>query len=463
VLLTNPAGEFLFLSPSDFEALIHGELATGRGIALDLESRHFIAGPSADAAVDLLATQLRTRKGFLRDFASLHMVVVTGCCNFRCDYCQASSAPPEFEGLNMSRDTARAVVDMVFQTPSPAVKIEFQGGEPLLNWPVVQHVVEYAEKVNRRCRKHLEFVLCTNLTLLESKMLAFLRHHGVMISTSLDGPRDLHNLHRISRDGSSGYDLWRDKLALVQENAVIGCSALLTITGDHLGQLREVIDEYVNCGFDGVFLRAVNPYGRARAAWEQFSYSVEEFVEAYQDALDYILCLNQKGRRFTEYYTALLLARILTPFSTGFVDLQSPSGAGIGGVIYDFDGNVFPADEGRMLARMGDNTFRLGNVHTDSYEDIFAGDKLRQLTAASCLETLPGCAWCAYQPYCGGDPIRNYVESRDIVGHRPTSDFCKKNRAIFNHLFGLIRENDSEVMDVFWSWITNRTLDSVRL
>ncbi|MEO0250229.1 MAG: His-Xaa-Ser system radical SAM maturase HxsB, partial [candidate division WOR-3 bacterium] len=380
-----------------------------------------------------------------------------------CDYCQALSAPPESEGLSMSRDTARAVVDVIFQTPSPAIKIEFQGGEPLLNWAAVREVVEYSERVNRGYRKHLEFVLCTNLTLLDHEKLSFLRDHRVMISTSLDGPRDLHNRHRIARDGSSGYDLFRDRLALVQQTGGAACSALLTITRDHLGRLREVIDEYIDCGFEGVFLRCVNPYGRARSAWEQFSYPVEEFIEAYKDALDYILYLNKRDRRFTEYYTALLLTRILTPFSTGFVDLQSPSGAGISGVIYDFDGNVFPADEGRMLARMGDDTFKLGNVHIDSYEDIFGGDKLRQLTAVSCLETLPECAWCAYQPYCGADPIRNYVESGDVIGHRPTSDFCKKNKAIFDHLFGLIRKNDSEVMDIFWSWVTNRPLDAIRL
>jgi uncharacterized protein len=162
-----------------------------------------------------------------------------------------------------------------------------------------------------------------------------------------------------------------------------------------------------------------------------------------------------------EYYTALLLTRILTPFATGFVDLQSPSGAGISGAIYDFDGDVYPADEGRMLARMGDQRFRLGNVHQDPYEDVFCGEVLRELTASSCVECLPGCAWCAYQAYCGGDPIRNYAESGDVIGHRPTSPFCQRNQAIFDHLFELVRANDAEIMDVFWSWITHRALAEV--
>ena len=47
----------------------------------------------------------------------------------------------------------------------------------------------------------------------------------------------------------------------------------------------------------------------------------------------------------------------MTPFSTGFVDLQSPSGAGIAGAIYYYNGDVYPTDEARMLAEMGDQSF----------------------------------------------------------------------------------------------------------
>lgn len=448
----------------DFDVLAKGDLDTDSTLALDLKSKHFLGDADLETSVELLSTKLRTRKGYLRSFTSLHMVVVTAYCNCRCEYCQASSRAPEVGLLSMSTDTARQVVGMIFQSPSPAIKIEFQGGEPLLNWNVVRYIVEYAEMVNVKAGKDLEFVICTNLTLIDKHHLGFLKDHGVMISTSLDGPRDLHDSNRPCRDGSSSYAAFERKLALTRE--IMGeyaCSPLLTITRSHLGRLREVIDEYVRFGFHGAFLRSLNPYGVAKSQWDKLAYTTADFVKAYKDALDYIIQINLNGYRFVEYYTCLLLTRILTPFSTGFVDLQSPSGAGISGVIYDFDGDVYPADEGRMLARTGDDRFRLGNVKEDTYLGIFASDKLRELTSASCVETLPGCAWCAYHLYCGGDPIRNYVECGDIVGHRPTSEFCRKNKAIFDHLFKLIREDNSDVMDVFWSWIANRGLEEVRL
>jgi uncharacterized protein len=58
--------------------------------------------------------------------------------------------------------------------------------------------------------------------------------------------------------------------------------------------------------------------------------------------------------------------------------------------------------------------------------------------------------------------VRNYALQGDLVGHRPTSDFCQKHQPIIEFLLELIDEDDPGVMDVFWSWITNRTLGEVR-
>ena len=113
----------------------------------------------------------------------------------------------------------------------------------------------------------------------------------------------------------------------------------------------------LNSDLNNVFLRALNPYGNAIKNKESLDYSTEEFVAAYKDVLNYIIELNKSGTNFIECYTTLFLSRILTPFSTGFVDLQSPSGAGISGVIYNYDGKIYPADEARMLSRMGDDYF----------------------------------------------------------------------------------------------------------
>jgi radical SAM protein with 4Fe4S-binding SPASM domain len=136
------------------------------------------------------------------------------------------------------------------------------------------------------------------------------------------------------------------------------------------------------------------------------------------------------------------------------VDLQSPTGAGIGAVVYNYDGEVYAADEARMLAEMGDHSFRLGSVQLDSYEQIF-GERLRGIIEASVAETLPGCADCAFVPYCGADPVFHHRTQGDLVGHRPTSAFCARNMAIIRHLFELIEGGDEFTRELLLSWATN--------
>ena len=108
-----------------------------------------------------------------------------------------------------------------------------------------------------------------------------------------------------------------------------------------------------------------------------------------------------------EVYTQILLQRILTPFATGYVDLQSPAGAGIGAVVYNYDGDVYASDEGRVLAEMGDTTFRLGHVHRDSYEEIFAGLRIAATTTVglATLAFLAGAGGLGEPLFDGGDGI----------------------------------------------------------
>jgi radical SAM protein with 4Fe4S-binding SPASM domain len=162
-----------------------------------------------------------------------------------------------------------------------------------------------------------------------------------------------------------------------------------------------------------------------------------------------------------ESYAQLLLKKILSPFATGYVDLQSPAGAGIGVAVYNYDGDVYPTDEARMLLEMGDRTFRLGNVHTDTYEGIFGGEVLRALVSASCVESLPGCADCAFQTYCGCDPIENYATQGNIFGNRPTSVFHKRNLEIIKHLLRLFHGSDEFVRQLFLSWVQNKPVSDL--
>jgi sulfatase maturation enzyme AslB (radical SAM superfamily) len=212
------------------------------------------------------------------------------------------------------------------------------------------------------------------------------------------------------------------------------------------------VDEYVKLGFASIFLRELNPYGFAAKSAPAIGYDVSTFITFYKRALSYIIDLNRQGISIAEGYATILLRKMLTPFGVGFVDLQSPTGEGFAVVLYNHDGSVYPSDEARMLAEMGDDTFRMGSVE-DTYSSLFFGKTNVQLAAAGCAECLPGCSDCVFVPYCGADPIRHYRTQGDLFGHRPTSSFCKKQKALFQHLFLLLADGDPELHQIFLGWM----------
>ncbi len=200
-------------------------------------------------------------------------------------------------------------------------------------------------------------------------------------------------------------------------------------------------------GFTSIFLRPLNPYGRANL----LDYTSAEWNAFYARALSHIIAINDSGVPLREEYAAIVLRKLLTPHGTGFVDLQSPTGAGTGVLLYNYDGNVYPSDEARMLAEMGDPFFLLGNVCRTPYEDTVFSDRLVGMIKDTMLEGVPGCADCGFRAYCGADPVKHYRLQGDIVGHKPTSEFCEKNLYLFRHLISLL-EHDPIARRVLSGW-----------
>lgn len=175
----------------------------------------------------------------------------------------------------------------------------------------------------------------------------------------------------------------------------------------------------------------------------------------YRQALEYIFEINKRGEFFIEGFTATIMKKIITPYPIKFVDLQSPSGIINNVIVYNYDGYVYCSDESRMLAECGDYKFRLGKI-TDSYEDIFYGEKAQRLSKIWATEHIAGCSDCAFQQYCGADPVRNYTNQGDPYGHRPSSLFCKFHKAVFEYLFDLIDDRGDEILPIIRNWIYER-------
>ncbi|WP_422931600.1 His-Xaa-Ser system radical SAM maturase HxsB [Singulisphaera sp. PoT] len=451
-VLTNFAGEYVVLPKETAAKFVRHELDVDSDAFQDLAARHFAMAGDSDVALDLLAVKYRTKQSLLANFTSLFMFVVSLRCDHSCPYCQVSRQSLDRQAYDMTPEAADRAIDFLFQSPAPAIKVEFQGGESLLNFPLISRVVEGVEARNRAEGRDIQFVIATNLSPITDEMLEYCREHGIFLSTSLDGPKALHNQNR-PRPGGDSHELAESGIHRAREFlGHDGVAALMTTTAASLAYPKEIVDEYVRLGFSSIFLRPLSPYGFAVKTGLVRKYTVDEWLAFYRTTLDYIIELNHRGVPFREEYSSLILRKMLTPYPAAYVDLQSPAGIGISGLIFNYDGDIYASDEARMLAETGDRRFRLGNLMTDSFDDVMLSDTLLDVLSGTMTEGMPMCVDCGFQPYCGSDPVYHHATQGDAVGFKPSSGFCRKNMGVMRHLIRLI-EDDGRAAAVLKAWI----------
>lgn len=443
-LVSNMVGDFVRLSDDEFRDLAELRIHPGDELYAKAYAAHLISRKGQRAQHQLLALRLRSRMGFLQHITPLHIFVVTLRCEHSCPYCQVSRQSTDRARFDMSEETAERALAIALATPSPAIKIEFQGGEPLLNFGLIEKIVAAAKHKSAASAKKVEFVIASNLALLDDTILQFCKANDVLLSTSLDGPATLHNKNR-PRPGGNSHELAVKGIRRAQ--AVLGrdrVGALMTTTDGSLDRVEEIIDEYISLGLDGIFLRPLSPYGFAMKTKLFQKYDSERWLAFYSRGLRYVLDINRKGTPFTEFYARLMLQRMLSDRPTGYVDLRSPAGIGLGALVYNYDGRVFASDEGRMLAEMGDNTFELGHVNSSTYASLILSDKLIDLVAASLTQTAPECSDCVFEPHCGADPVYHYATQRDPVGIKPLSHFCARQKGIMGLLLEMLDDSPAD-------------------
>lgn len=460
ILLTSETGEYLMVSDSQLYDLSYYRVGADTAFYRNLLARHFIHEPGTHDPLAEIAAQYRSRKDFLFHGPALHLFVVTLRCNHTCQYCQVSRAPLGGSGHDLSHADAMDAVERMFESTSPVLTVEFQGGEPLLAFERVRQIIERVSERNVVEQRDIQFVITTTLHHLTDEILTFARQYRIQFSTSLDGPAALHNGNRPTPSRDS-YERTLEGIRRVREalghDAV---SALTTLTARSLEQPRAIIDEYVKQGFSSISLRPLSPYGFASRSAQRLDYPMARFLEFYKEALDYLLQINQQGIYLAESYMSLLLKNVLTPFSSGYVDLRSPTGAGTAALVYNYDGDVYPSDESRMLVEMGESGLRLGNVRQPLVE-LLGSPVMEALLSSGIAEALPGCSDCAFVPYCGADPVEHFARQGDPVGHRRFSSFCEKNMGLLKHLFGLLRDGDDNVQRVLLSWLNRRAFTDI--
>lgn len=449
ILLVNSCCEYAFISEEEYNKF-QTNINTCKQETIDLlKSRFFIYEESQKEIFNkIYKTKYITKHSYLENETLLLMVVPTISCNCSCVYCQVNSKKNSSKDNDMSLTTILSFCDFVFALPHKNIKIEFQGGEPSLRFDTVEFIVRRLSFFNKKHNKQLEYVLCTNLLTLSKHEIKVLKKYNIVISTSLDGPSNLHDYNRPSSLFDSTYNELIKNVNLARKNGLYP-SGLVTITAHNLPYIRDIIDTYAENKFEGIFIRQLNNYGCAFNNHNIY-YDLKNYFEAYKDAVLYLIEKNLSGKFFLrEELFSIILRKIFSPFNDGFVDMQNPCALGQMCLIVKQNGEIYPSDESRMISEMGNEYWKMGNVNnSDCLETI--RKKREEILDNGHLEDYNECSNCVYSPYCYADPIKKWY-IKNIAGEEYES-YCGIRKDLFQFVFEQINNADNEKLALFRRW-----------
>ncbi|MBW8639995.1 His-Xaa-Ser system radical SAM maturase HxsB [Hoeflea sp. WL0058] len=370
----------------------------------------------------------RQRRRYVEDNISYVVLVPTLRCNLACSYCQVARVGENVRGFDWTDEVAQQVFVFLSGLTAQDIKIEFQGGEPLLALRRLHEVRNFCRGLFTR----RAFVVCTNLQHVDQQAWEFLEASDTTISTSLDGSLALHKKQRTKSNENTDVFLANLNTALDRFGPA-KVSALPTLDIEDLPEPEQLISFYQRFGFNSIYLRPVAHYGFARkrhtartiaSHWNCFRRKFMEQLIAYN---------YEHNTTFEEFYFTHCLRRVLQPGTNNHIDLRSPNMIGHDHILIDYDGRIYPTDEARMLTRTGQIDLSIGNVF-----DGIDEEKRTLLNMYVDNENDPVCSSCRHQPFCGRDVIDDLARYGTIDIERNKTEFCHRHMDLFDHVLELL-------------------------
>jgi len=275
-------------------------------------------------------------------------------CNLRCAYCFAGTG--DFGGgrLLMPAAVGRQAIDflMTHSGNRRHCEIDFFGGEPLMNFPVIRELIEYGREQGRLFGKEIKFTVTTNGVLLTPEIGDYLNREGISVVLSLDGRPEVNDRVRRFPGGQGSYRVIGQNIKSFVQTRPEGNYYLrgtyTAFNRDFAADVRHLVEE----GYKIVSLEPV-------VAGEETDYALRtEDLPAlrreYLELARYYQAEGRAGRPFTFFHFNLELDHgpCLPKRLTG-------CGAGHEYMVITPDGEIYPCHQfvGRedyLLGRLGE-------------------------------------------------------------------------------------------------------------
>jgi uncharacterized protein len=337
-------------------------------------------------------------------------------CNFACKYCHYEEIMNSQDGF-MELELAELFIKKISRsTHYSNVTFTFHGGEPLtLGLDYYEKIVCFIKRYLKGEKYSLNFQ--TNGSLINKDIIEFAKVNKIYFSISLDGPKEIHDLNRVYKNGAGTYEKIRENLKLLYDTGTK--YSLLTVHSELMKDSNVIYSFFKSiegshftdflpmrqASFDGLYQ---SNYG---------NFMIELFDLWFNDS-EYefdVRLLTVFVKRLLGIYTALCTFR-----ETCVTEAEI--------LTVDPVGNAYPCDNDTY------HNYLLGNIKDNEIDELMRNHPIRKKLALQRLKKYESCRFCNWYSIChGGCPDHyNSVLKRNA--------YCLDYQKILSHIQAVLKD-----------------------
>ena len=349
-----------------------------------LEELHILMDKNQLFAPDIDVPPTFKAKGLVKSLC----LMTAHDCNMRCKYCFGDTGEYGGERQLMTKKVGRAAVDYIISHSGPRkhCEIDFFGGEPLINMPLVKDVTEYVRKREKETGKEFKLTLTTNGLALNENNIQWLNDNNISLVLSTDGRRETHDNMRPDCAGQPTYDkVMKNFKRCVESRKGENYYMRGTYTAENLDFTKDV-EAMADAGFDILSMEPVvlkdSPYGLTEDL-------LPEIFAEYDRLTDFYMKRHREGKGFFFFHFNMDL-------SNGPCVAKRLAGCGAGHEYYAVaaNGDLYPCHQ-----FVGRNKYKLGNVFDDLNE---GAEEITRYFRESHVMNKERCKTCWAKFFCSG-------------------------------------------------------------
>lgn len=345
-------------------------------------------------------------------------------CNLDCHYCyylKKEHLYPQGESFRMPEDILEEyIVQHIKVYPEAVIRFSWHGGEPTVLG------LDYFRKIVALQRKHqppdqrIMNGMQTNGTLLDEDWCRFLAEEGFAVGLSLDGPQDMHDRYRLTKDQKSTFEATMHGYELLRQHGV-NCDILCVVNAHNVRHPNEVYRFFKEIKAPHVSLLpmvepqpeaegGVSPHTISAEAWGDFLCTIFDEWAEHDVGLIKVQIFEEATRTAFDQEHSLCIFRPVCG------DIP----------VIEHNGDFYSCDH------YVDDEHRLGNIKNTPLVEILESPEQKSFGQAK-LDRLPHyCLECEVRPMCNGEcPKNRFIRTPD--GEPGLNYLCAGYKRFFTH------------------------------